>query len=134
MNNNCCRNIDIYNIFGNESKILSDNIFPHCCGIHHLQCSWQILHQKGKKYKNIWCLIFRFLLIVNICCKTTVSYETRRLTEMEFPMYFSLGPDPGYNISHLETCGVGGEWQLFTGSWSDSAWVWGGNCSIEGKI
>ena len=56
------------------------------------------------------------------------------MTEIEFPMYFSLGPDPGYNISYLETCGVGGEWELFHGNWTDSAWVWGGNCSIKGKL
>ena len=74
-----------------------------------------------------------YILIVIICSKTTVSYETRKLTEMEFPMYFSLVPTPGYNISHLETCGIYGEWELFTGFWNKSVWEWGGNCSIEGN-
>ena len=50
---------------------------------------------------------------------------------MEFPMYFSLVPTPGYNISYLETCGIDGEWDLFTGDWNDSAWAWGGNCSLD---
>ena len=53
---------------------------------------------------------------------------------MEFPMYFSMVPDPGYNLSYLETCGIGGEWNLFQGWYrNDSVWLWGGNCSIDGK-
>ena len=50
-------------------------------------------------------------------------------------MYFSLVPTPGYDISYLETCGINeGEWELFNGGWNGSAWQWGGNCSIEGKV
>ena len=49
-------------------------------------------------------------------------------------MYFSLVPDPGYNNSYLETCGVAGEFWLFHGWFNNSAWVWGGNCSIEGRL
>ena len=55
------------------------------------------------------------------------------MTEIEFPMYFSLVPTPGYNISYLETCNIGGEWELFHGWWTGSEWSWGGNCSFEGK-
>ena len=66
--------------------------------------------------------------------QTTVNYETRELAEIEFPMYFSLVPTPGYNPSYLERCGVEGEWGLFAGWWNGSAWAWGGNCSIEGQL
>ena len=33
--------------------------------------------------------------------QTTVSYEIRRLSEMDFPIYFSLYAEPGYNKSLL---------------------------------
>ena len=54
-------------------------------------------------------------------------------------MYFSLVPTPGYNISHLETFGVDGEWDLFLGKLlkdnktgrTDIAW--GGDYSVKGK-
>ena len=81
------------------------------------------------KYTRILNLL---IVIVNICFKTTVTYETRRLSEIEFPMYFSLVPDPGYNLSYLETCAIDGEWELFSGRRNKSPWIWGGNCSIEG--
>ena len=54
---------------------------------------------------------------------------------MEFPVYFSLVPNPGYNISETE-----GEWILFAGysfeqengTWT---WRWGTkNRSIEGEL
>ena len=59
------------------------------------------------------------------------------MTEIEFPMYFSLVPTPGYNISYLESCGIDGEWFLFDGNWTGSAWAWGAKsfgveCSIKG--
>ena len=69
-----------------------------------------------------------------------MSYETRKLTEIEFPMYFSLGLNPGYNISFLETCGIDGEWQMFSGYYIENTdtgvtWGWGNvNHSIEGKL
>ena len=49
-------------------------------------------------------------------------------------MYFSLVPTPGYNISYLENCGIGGEWELFHGDWIDSGFgfEWGGFCWIKG--
>ena len=34
---------------------------------------------------------------------------------MDFPVYFSLVPDPGYSISHLASHGIDGEWNLFKG-------------------
>ena len=70
----------------------------------------------------------------NFVFQTTVSYETRKLREIEFPMYISLVPTPGYNFSYLETCGVDGEWPLFEGDWTGSSWVWGGDCYIEGRL
>ena len=70
-----------------------------------------------------------------------MSYETRKLTDIEFPMYFSLVPHPGYNISFLDTCGIDGEFDLFSGNFSHEnnetggTWRWGSvNLSIEGKI
>ena len=58
----------------------------------------------------------------------------QKLTEMEFPMYFSLVPTPGYNISYLKSCGIEGEWELFHGDYTGSAWEWGGNWWIKGKL
>ena len=61
---------------------------------------------------------------------------------MEFPMYFSLVPDPGYNNSYLVSRGIDGEWNLFKGSLVETednrtSWTgitWGGlNYSIKGK-
>ena len=56
-------------------------------------------------------------------------------------MYFSLVPKPGYNISFLETLGIGGEWDLFVGDFLNDnnvtvgTWGWGNlNHSIEGKL
>ena len=63
------------------------------------------------------------------------------MTDIEFPMYFSLVPNPGYNISFLETCGLDGEWDLFVGNNINDNhngtlnWGWGRvNHSIEGKL
>ena len=50
--------------------------------------------------------------------KTTISYETRKLSDLEFPMYFSLVPNPGYNRSSLDMLGFQGEWDLFWGHWA----------------
>ena len=56
-------------------------------------------------------------------------------------MYFSLAPNPGYNTSFLETCGISGEWGLFLGNFinenngTSGTWQWGSaNHSIEGKL
>ena len=52
---------------------------------------------------------------------------------MDFPVYFSLVPDPGYNIAD-------GEWDLFAGYFlyengTAGTWGWGSvNRSIEGKV
>ena len=56
-------------------------------------------------------------------------------------MYFSLFPNPGYNNSFLNTRGIDGEWELFTGNFLNKkkgtgyTWGWGSeNHSIEGKL
>ena len=63
------------------------------------------------------------------------------MTDIEFPMYFSLVPSPGYDISVLESLGVGGEWEMFTGDFSNEVnetggtWVWGSvDNAIEGNL
>ena len=47
--------------------------------------------------------------------QTTVTYETRKLSDMEFPVYFSLYPTPGYDASKLKSFGIRGEFLLFFG-------------------
>ena len=56
-------------------------------------------------------------------------------------MYFSLAPNPGYNSSFLDTCGIVGEWDLFTGNFfnennaTSGTWRWGSlNNLIEGML
>ena len=64
------------------------------------------------------------------------------MTEIEFPMYFSLVPNPGYNKSFLDIRGINGEWELFGGTFLNYnnetgyyTWGWGNeNHSIEGKL
>ena len=62
------------------------------------------------------------------------------LTDLEFPMYFSLAPNPGYNNSFLDSLGIGGEFDLFLGNHSVNngtgvIWKWGSvNHSIEGML
>ena len=66
-----------------------------------------------------------------------MSYETRKLSDIEFPVYFSLVPDPGYDISYLESQGIGGEWDLFAGQLEHNrtAITWGGlNHSLKGSL
>ena len=69
-----------------------------------------------------------------------MSYQTRKLTEIEFPMYFSLAPNPGYN-QWLLPSGITGEWDLFAGAFirenngTSGTWRWGSvDNSIEGKL
>ena len=68
-----------------------------------------------------------------------MTYETRKLREIEFPMFFSLAPDPGYNLSFLETSAIDGEFHLFHGDFLKSDdnrtgyLTWGGDCFIEGN-
>ena len=73
-------------------------------------------------------------------------------------MYFSLVPNPGYNLSFLDTLGIDGEFNLFAGHFLNinnatnatyggenvisianngfcGTWEWGSvNHSIEGKL
>ena len=62
-----------------------------------------------------------------------MSLETRKLSDIEFPIYFSLVPDPGYNRSILDEYGITGEWNLFSGDWDYNGGAkYGGNGKIEG--
>ena len=67
-----------------------------------------------------------------------MSYETRKLSDIEFPMYFSLVPDPGYDRSVLDKFGIDGEFQLFYGYYDNdengSFHKWGGNHFIKGSF
>ena len=45
-----------------------------------------------------------------------MKYETRRLSDIEFPVYISLFPTPGYNASKLNSLGIRGELILFFGN------------------
>ena len=45
-----------------------------------------------------------------------MTYETRSLPEIEFPVYFSLLSTPGYNASQLNSLGIKGEFSLFLGT------------------
>ena len=56
-------------------------------------------------------------------------------------MYFSLVPNPGYDISFLNSLGIDGEFRLFHGNFSNEnnatggSWNWGtANHSIESKL
>ena len=41
------------------------------------------------------------------------------MSDIEFPMYFSLVPDPGYDRSVLDKFGIDGEFQLFYGYYAN---------------
>ena len=71
--------------------------------------------------------------------QTTVSYLTRSLADLEFPVYFSLTAQPGYNSSLLASYGFTGEWGLFKGKHrQQSQWIkldWEhNNLSIKGSV
>ena len=44
-----------------------------------------------------------------------MTYETRSLSDIEFPVYFSLYSTPGYNQDKLNSFGFRGEFILFIG-------------------
>ena len=67
-----------------------------------------------------------------------MRYEARKLTDIEFPVYFSLIPDPGYDMAHLASFGIDGEFELFSGHIDNRTGhlgiTWGGlNHSIKGR-
>ena len=47
--------------------------------------------------------------------KTTVTYLTKRLSEIDFPVLFSFVTLPGFNESVLEEFGFPGVWYFFSG-------------------
>ena len=68
-----------------------------------------------------------------------MSYLTRRLADLEFPVYFSFYAEPGYNNSLLTSYGFTGEWGLFKGKhqprpdWIQLEWKYD-NLSIKGNL
>ena len=47
--------------------------------------------------------------------KTTVTYLSRKLSEIDFPMFLTFFARPGYNISRLRRFGFNSELALFMG-------------------
>ena len=53
------------------------------------------------------------------------------MSDIDFPMFFSVYIKPGYNLSALEEFGFISVWDLFKGQASEASEA---NVSIEGKI
>ena len=47
--------------------------------------------------------------------KTTVTYQTRKLSEIDFPMFISLFSTPGYDITSLRNFGFKEVMDFFSG-------------------
>ena len=69
------------------------------CVPHHCHCAHRPQHQQEILHKEGVHSVITFS--VTISFQTTVTYETRNLSTMDFPMYFSLYAEPGYNSSLL---------------------------------
>ena len=57
--------------------------------------------------------------------QTKVTYETRKLTDMEFPVYFSLFATPGYNMPVLDSLGFSSQYSFFWGKNNITYLYWG---------
>ena len=74
---------------------------------HNFACLYWDLIGMGPQYSQFVFLIVAIVItILNIkeryfTRRTTVSYVTRSLSDLDFPMYFSLSPEPGYNTTVL---------------------------------
>ena len=55
------------------------------------------------------------LILILTTVQTTVTFETRNLADVDFPVFFSFLALPGFNISMLRTFGYGGEYEFFSG-------------------
>ena len=44
-----------------------------------------------------------------------MTYETRKLSEIKLPVYFSFVALPGFDLSLLNSYGFGGEYSFFSG-------------------
>ena len=65
----------------------------------------------SNKVKNIsFCKISQFSH-----SQTTVTYFTRELSEINFPVYFTFASRPGFNDSLLREFGFDGEYYFFSG-------------------
>ena len=71
--------------------------------------------------------------------QTTVTYLSRNLSEIDFPMFLTFFARPGYNISLLRQFGFNSELALFEGKSrlrNDTIQIYWGNNShtIQGKL
>ena len=71
--------------------------------------------------------------------QTMVTYETRKLTDIKFPMYFSLYLTPGFNMTLLKSFGFESQYEFFMGNTSRENNItnlnWGNKTfSFQGKI
>ena len=71
--------------------------------------------------------------------QTTVTYLSRNLSEIDFPMFLTFFARPGYNISLLRQFGFNSELALFEGKsrlGNDTIQIYWGNNShtIQGKL
>ena len=71
--------------------------------------------------------------------QTTVTYLSRNLSEIDFPMFLTFFARPGYNISLLRQFGFNSELALFEGKSrlrNDTVQIYWGNNShtIEGEL
>ena len=105
-------------------------------------CVFTILNIKERFFTRKVCQILNkieFGEMKWLHCQTTVTYLTRKLSELEFPCYFSLFAEPGYNNSLLTSYGFTGEWGLFKGKhqpgpeWIQLEWKHN-NLSINGNL
>ena len=55
------------------------------------------------------------LILILTTVQTTITFETRNLADVDFPVFFSFLALPGFNISMLRTFGYGGELEFFSG-------------------
>ena len=62
--------------------------------------AFSIFNIRERYFSNRVKMIIHFPITLHIY-QTTVRYEIRNLSKMDFPIYFSLYAEPGYNKSLL---------------------------------
>ena len=81
---------------------------------------------------------FSFKSVTVYFIQTTVTHFSRKLSEIDFPMFLTFFARPGYNISLLSHCGFKSEFDLFRGKHivnNDTVQIYWGNASntIQGE-